>query len=70
LFKAAVATSFVRVCEQKRLGMVADGKKDLIGGTRRQSRIKGSGGPGQFLLEDPYDVIHDAIVCTSCIFAD
>ena len=26
-------------------------------------------GPGQFLLEGPYDVIHDIIVCTSCVFA-
>jgi len=27
------------------------------------------GGPGQFLLEGPYDVIHDVIVCKSYIFA-
>ena len=31
--------------------------------------LKG-GGPGQFLLEGPYDVIHDAIVCKSYVFAD
>jgi len=27
-------------------------------------------GPGQFLLEGPYDVIHDVIVCKSYVFAD
>jgi len=32
--------------------------------------LKGKGAPGQFLLEDPYDVIHDVIVCKSCVFAD
>jgi len=34
-----------------------------------QSRIKGQGGPGQLLLEGPYDVIHDFIVCKSYVFA-
>ena len=33
--------------------------------SRHQSRIKGEGGPGQFLLEGPYDVIHDVNVCKS-----
>jgi len=28
------------------------------------------GGPGQFLLEGSYDVIHDAMVCKSCVIAD
>ena len=36
----------------------------------RQSRIKGQGGPGQFLLDGLYDVIHDVIVCKSCVSAD
>ena len=36
----------------------------------KQSRITRLGGPGQFLLEGPYDVIHDVIVCKSYIFAD
>jgi len=31
--------------------------------------LKGRG-PGQFLLEGPYDVIHDVIVCKSFVFAD
>ena len=35
-----------------------------------QSRIKGKGGLGQFLLEGPCDVIHDAIFCKSYVFAD
>jgi len=35
-----------------------------------QSRIKGQGGPGQFLLEGPYDVIRDTIVCKTYVFAD
>ena len=33
-----------------------------------QSRIKGWG--GQFLVEDPYDVIHDVIFCQIHVFAD
>jgi len=28
------------------------------------------GGPGQFLVEGPYDVIHDVIVCKSYVFTD
>jgi len=28
------------------------------------------GGPGQFLLEGPYDVLHDVIVGKSYVFAD
>jgi len=28
------------------------------------------GGPGQFLLEGPYDVMYDVIVCRSYVFAD
>jgi len=28
------------------------------------------GGSGKFLLEDPYDVIHDVIVCRSYVFSD
>jgi len=32
--------------------------------------LKGRGGPGQFLLEGPYDVIHDVIVWKSYVFAD
>ena len=35
----------------------------------RQSRIKGQGGPGQFLLEGPYDVIRDVIVYNRYVFA-
>jgi len=35
----------------------------------RQSRIKGQGGSGQFLMMGPYDVIHDVIVCKSYVFA-
>jgi len=35
-----------------------------------QSRITRLGGPGQLLLEGPYDVIHDVIVCKSYVFAD
>jgi len=31
--------------------------------------LKGRG-QGQFLLEDPYDVTHDVIVCKSYVFAD
>jgi len=27
-------------------------------------------GPGKFLLEGPYDVIHDVIVCKSYVFGD
>jgi len=33
-----------------------------------QSRIKRRGGPGQFLLEGPYDVIYDVIVCKKWCF--
>jgi len=32
--------------------------------------LKCRGDPGQFLLEGPYDVIHDVIVCESYVFAD
>jgi len=35
---------------------------------RCRAGLKG-GGPGQFLLEGPYDVIHDVILCKSCVFA-
>ena len=35
-----------------------------------QSRIKGQGGPGQFSLEGPCDVLYDAIVCKIHVFAD
>jgi len=43
---------------------------NIHGGTCSQNRIKGQGGPGQFLLEGPYDVIHDVIVWKSYVFAD
>ena len=35
-----------------------------------RSRIKVQVGPGRFLLERPYDVIHDVIVCKKHVFAD
>jgi len=35
-----------------------------------QSRIIRYGGLEQFLLEGPYDVFHDIIVCKTYIFAD
>jgi len=35
-----------------------------------QSRINGQEGSGQFLMEGPYDVIHDVIACKSYIFPD
>jgi len=43
---------------------------DWVLGHCSQSRIKGYGDPGQFLLEGPYDVIHDVNVCKSYVFAD
>jgi len=30
----------------------------------------GVGGPGKFLLEGPYDVFHDVIVCEFYVFVD
>jgi len=37
----------------------------------RENRAALNGwGPGQFLVEGAYDVIHDIIVCKSCVFAD
>jgi len=35
-----------------------------------QSRINGKGGPGQFLLVGPYDVIRYVIVCKSYVSVD
>jgi len=36
----------------------------------QQSRIKGLGGQGQFLVEGPYDVFDEAIVYKRYVFAD
>jgi len=37
--------------------------------TVTRAGLKGRGA-GEFLLEGPYDVIHDVIVCQSYVFAD
>jgi len=34
-----------------------------------QARNTGQGSPGQFLLESPYDVIHDIIICKRYVCA-
>ena len=47
----------------------ATGNCDVTNVTYMQSRIKGQGGPGQFLLEGPYDVIRDVIVYKRYVFA-
>jgi len=41
-----------------------------VKGASKQSRIKGYGGTGKFLLEGPYDVINDVIFCKGYVFAD